>query len=502
MTDIVLATLNARYYHSSMGLRYLYANMGELQPQTTLQEYVINQWPIEIAEQILAGNPRVIGLGIYIWNVQQSREVIAILRRIRPDLKIVIGGPEVSYEHETLPFYEEVDHIVTGQGDIAFARLCHKLLQNEPVDNKVITPEPFRLNELQLPYPCYTDEDIRNRFIYVEASRGCPFRCEFCLSALDKTAWPFDLDQFLDHMDRLYQRGARHFKFVDRTFNLKIASSLRIMEFFLERLDEDLFLHFELIPDHLPEALQGMIQRFPPGSLQFEIGIQTFNPQVQERISRRQDDLKAEQNIRFLREQTHAHLHTDLIMGLPGEDLESIARGFDRLVALDPHEIQVGILKRLRGAPIARHTGEFDLRFNPLPPYNILSTRDIDFATLQRLSRFARYWDMIGNSGRFGRTRPLLLGNAPFMRFLELSDWLYATTGQTHRIALPRLFRLIYQGARELYELDEQSLYNAMHEDYTHSGMKGEPGFDANLNKIASTRQTVLSSRQTRHQLN
>ncbi len=499
MSDIVLATLNARYFHSSLGLRYLYANMGELQQRTEIQEYIISQRPIEIAEKILAARPRIVGLGVYIWNIVQTQELIAILRRVQPDIKIIVGGPEASYEQETLPFVDDVDHIIAGQADLAFAMISDHLLRQQPVEDKFIPAEPFKLNELQFPYPYYTDEDIRNRFIYVEASRGCPFKCEFCLSALDKTARPFDLEQFLEHMDRLYQRGARHFKFVDRTFNLKVASSLRIMEFFLERMSDDLFLHFELIPDHLPEPLKEIIQRFPPGSLQFEIGIQTFNPDVQALISRRQDDTKAEQNIRFLHEQTHAHLHTDLIMGLPGEDIDSIARGFDRLLTLQPHEIQVGILKRLRGAPIIRHTQKYDLCFNPFPPYNILSTRDIDFAGMQRLGRFARYWDMIGNSGRFKCTRTLLLGKAPFERFLQLSDWLYATTGQTHRIALPRLFRLLYQAGRDVLQIDESELYEAMRDDYLNSGMKGEPEFDANLQQIGQTRQTGLSIRQSRH---
>lgn len=499
MSDIVLTTLNARYFHSSLGLRYLYANMEELQERTSIREFIINQRPIEIAEQILDYEPAIVGLGVYIWNVEQSAELIAILRRVRPELTIVVGGPEASYEHETLPFYDDVDYIVCGQGDLAFVDLCRQLLNDTPPTDKVVRPTAFKLADLQLPYACYTDEDIRNRFIYVEASRGCPFKCEFCLSALDKTAWPFDLEQFLEQMDDLHQRGARHFKFVDRTFNLKIASSIRIMEFFLERMDDDLFLHFELIPDHLPDALKAMIQRFPSSQLQFEIGIQSFNPEVQERISRRQDDDKARDNIRFLREQTGAHLHTDLIIGLPGEDLNSIARGFDKLVALDPHEIQVGILKRLRGAPIIRHIEEFELRFNPHPPYNILSTRDIDFATMQRLSRFARYWDMIGNSGRFNQTRSLLLGKSPFDRFLQLSDWLYASTGQTHKIALPRLFRLIYQAGLEALDIPEPELYAALREDYLNSGMKGEPEFDANLHNTGPSRRTGLSARQARH---
>ncbi len=299
----------------------------------------------------------------------------------------------------------------------------------------------------------YSDEDIAHRTLYVEASRGCPFKCEFCLSSLDKTAWPFALERFLAELEALHARGARLFKFVDRTFNLNVKTSLKIMQFFLDKLaaapDDPLFLHFELVPDHLPDALKESIQQFPPGALQFEIGIQSFNPEVQALVSRRQNNEKAADNIRWLVQHSHAHLHVDLIAGLPGEDIESFARGFDRLWALGPHEIQFGILKRLRGTPIIRHTEAFGLVFDSSPPYAILATDRIDFADMQRLVRFARYWDLIANSGRFANTLPLILGEAPFARFMALSDWLYAQTDATHRIALERLAALVAQWLQE-----------------------------------------------------
>ena len=212
----------------------------------------------------------------------------------------------------------------------------------------------------------------------MEASRGCPFKCEFCLSALDKTAWPFPREPFLTELDSLWQRGARRFKFVDRTFNLRTETSVAILEFFLQRLqhapDDPPFLHFELIPDHLPAALRAPLARFPRGSLQLEIGIQTFNAEVQALISRRQDNAAAESNLRWLREHTAAHLHVDLIAGLPDEGIDSLAAGFDRLVGLGPHEIQLGILKRLRGTPIVRHSERCAMRYSDEAPYEVLST--------------------------------------------------------------------------------------------------------------------------------
>jgi hypothetical protein len=219
------------------------------------------------------------------------------------------------------------------------------------------------------------------------------------------------------------------------------------LQFFLDKLEanptDPVFAHFELVPDHLPDSLKDMVQQFPAGSLQFEIGIQTFNVDVQGLISRKQNNDKAAENLRWLREETHAHLHVDLIAGLPGEDMESFARGFDRLVALRPHEIQFGILKRLRGAPISRHTKNYGLIFDSSPPYTILATDRIDFNAMQRLIRFARYWDLVANSGRFKSLLPAVLANAPFARFLALSDWLYAKTDATHRISPERLSGLL-----------------------------------------------------------
>jgi radical SAM superfamily enzyme YgiQ (UPF0313 family) len=477
MPDIVIATLNAQFIHASLGLRYLLANLNELRKRTALREFVIDQRPIDIAESVLALNPRVVGFGVYIWNVTQTTEVVAILKAVRPDIRVIVGGPEVSYETEPQRIAQIADFVITGQADLAFRELCAQLLAGSAPDRRILRPERPALPQLRSPYPYYSDEDIARRLLYVEASRGCPFKCEFCLSSLDKTAWPFEIDGFLADMDALHKRGARHFKFVDRTFNLNIKVSHRILNFFLERMTSDLFLHFEMIPDHLPDALKETIARFPEGSLQFEIGIQSFDPAVQSHISRRQDNAASADNIRWLRRHSHAHLHTDLIVGLPGETVESFARGFDALVALDPHEIQVGILKRLRGTPIVRHTDVFGMRYNPNPPYNILANDRIDFATMQRLARFARYWDMIGNSGRFVRIRALLLGDAPFARFMRLSDWLYSTTGQTHRIALDRLFELVYDFAVNGLAIPEPAAREALSVDYRNSGARGNPSF-------------------------
>lgn len=500
MPDIIITTLNARYIHASLGARYLYANMGDLQASTEIQEYIINARPIDIAEKLLESSPKIIGLGVYIWNTQQVTELAALIKTIAPETILVLGGPEISYETEKQTLFQYADYVITGLADLAFAELCSQIINKEPPAEKIINAPTVKLDQIKLPYDYFTDEDITNRVIYVEASRGCPFKCEFCLSSLDKTAWPFDLDEFLSHLENLYNRGVRQFKFVDRTFNLKIETSIKILTFFLDRMDDSLFLHFELIPDHLPEKLKEIIKKFPAGSLQFEIGIQSFDDVTQQVISRKQDNDKTNENIEWLVNQTTAHLHTDLIVGLPGETIESFATGFDQLIKLKPHEIQVGILKRLRGTPIIRHTFNYQMRYNPIAPYNILSNNVIDFHNMQRMSRFSRYWDMIANSGRFKKSLPLILGDTPFKNFLTLSDWLFATSTQTHKISLNKLFSYLYDVMTTELNIPEQIATESLIKDFNLSGLKGSPAFNGNVVTITKKQSDrKLPKRQVRH---
>ncbi|GJL83360.1 MAG: B12-binding domain-containing radical SAM protein [marine bacterium B5-7] len=502
--DILIATINARYHHASLGLRYLYANLGPLQPRAAIREFTLESRSQEIAEILLADQPRIIGLGVYIWNVEESIRLAAMIKSIEPDCLVIAGGPEVGFEDDLPDGIERwCDYIVAGQGDFAFRDLCRQLLDGESPASRFIKSDNPRLDKLQLPYAYYDEADIANRLIYVEASRGCPFKCEFCLSSLDRTAWNFNLDRFLGEMDDLYRRGVRHFKFVDRTFNLKRSTTTRILEYFLDKNDRDLFLHFELIPDRLPEELKQYLIRFAPGTLQFEIGIQTFNREVQTLISRRQDHDKTCENMTWLKANTHAHIHADLIFGLPGEDLESFARGFNTLYALGPDEIQLGILKRLRGTPISRHEDAYQLRFNPSPPYQILSTDRVSFTDVQRVNRFARYWDMVANSGRFAGTMRLFNEADLFAEFMMVTDHIYAATQKTHQIALPRLFERMFDALVHELGRDATQVAKVMSADFERGGFKGAPAF------MTTSRQRVTSNnlrsnnghsaRQTRH---
>ena len=502
MPEIVLATLNAKYVHASFGLRYLYANLGDLQNRAKIAEFDINQKPLEIVEALLAENPVIIGLGIYIWNARESAEVIGLIKKLRREVVFILGGPEVSFETDEQAIVQLADYVITGEADLKFAEVCRRLLSGDKLVEKVIPAELPALALLKLPYSFYTDEDVAHRVVYVEASRGCPFTCEFCLSSLDIPVRQFNLDELLGEMERLLGRGLRQFKFVDRTFNLNLNISKRILQFFLDRYTPGLFVHFEMIPDRLPEALREVIAKFPPGALQFEVGIQTFNSEVAANISRRQDYARLEENFRYLRSQTGVHIHADLIAGLPGETFESFGHGFDRLIALGPQEIQVGILKRLRGTPIARHTDTFGMVYNPLPPYELLQNNLLSFAQMQMLRRFSRYWDLIGNSGNFVVTTPFIWsrGKSPFYSFLELTQFLFAKIGRQHGIALTRLAELLFEFL--VQKNQPQEIAQALWQDYKWSGRYDRPAFlhefITNEEAVSARRQSMLPKRQER----
>ncbi len=506
MADIVLTTLNARYIHASFGLRYLLANLGSLKSAACLLEFDIHQRPLDIVEAILARQPKIVGLGVYIWNVNQTREVVSALKRIRPGLFVVLGGPEVSYETEGQPVVEEADFVITGEADLQFAGVCRQLLCGERPLSKVIPAAPPDVGQLTLPYDLYTDEDIAHRIIYVEASRGCPFTCEFCLSSLDIPVRQAPLPALLAHLERLLERGVRHFKFVDRTFNLNLRVGQTLLQFFLDRYRDGVFLHFEMIPDRLPGELRDLIRRFPAGALQFEVGIQTFDEATSRNISRRQNYGKLADNLQFLRKQTGVHVHADLIAGLPGESLESFADGFDRLVGLGPQEIQVGLLKRLRGTPIVRHDREWGMVYNPAPPYEILQNKLIDFATVQRVRRFARFWDLVGNSGNFVASTPLLWRgeNSPFRAFMRWSDWLFSRIGRQHGIALGHLAERLFKYLTEELRHDPVETAELLWRDWQRTGRTERPEFlRAHLSPTDATTMPAnrmnLPKRQARH---
>jgi radical SAM superfamily enzyme YgiQ (UPF0313 family) len=457
--EIILTTINAKWIHPSLALRLLKANLGPLEDSCEIIEFALRQPLGEKLETLLAVHPRILGISVSIWNHTATIELLEELEKAwaakivaRP--VVVLGGPEVTHLPEDAEIFSFADFVICGEGETAFRLLCEEILtagypaKVQKISPQFINAENVNLGEIKSGHHLYTDEDLSKKLIYVEASRGCPFNCEFCLSAVKDgqgMVREFPLEPFLAEMDALVKRGAKTFKFLDRTFNLNIKRALRICGFFLEKIEQReehgqqdaLVVHFEMVPSLFPDELCETLARFPPGTLRLEIGIQTLNPEVSERICRRSNPEKELEAIRFLREKTNAVIHADLIAGLPGEDIASFARGFDRLwLALSETEkiesprsrteIQLGILKLLPGAPISRHNETFGMRYSVLPPYEVLETSAMSTGDLLRIKNFARFWELIINRDliKFTESKPV------FENFMVLSDRLFAHFGR------------------------------------------------------------------------
>jgi radical SAM superfamily enzyme YgiQ (UPF0313 family) len=500
---ILLTTINAKWIHPSRALRLLKANLGPLEDQAEITEFALRQSLPEKAEPLLAAHPRILGISVSIWNHTATVELLRALTAVWdagtvPKPVIILGGPEVSH----LPMEGELagyaDWVVRGEGEAVFRELCAFLLERDEsgvpaekagetaesgrirnggpiassssssekiaalpsvkaVSGKLIEARPVDLAAIDSGYRLYTEEDLSRKLVYVEASRGCPFGCEFCLSSLDRQVREFPLDDFLGDMAALLDRGARSFKFLDRTFNLDIARARTIMEFFLERIGADSppgvgptaaatptgntrpprYVHFEMVPARFPPELRETLTRFPPGSLRLEVGIQTFNRSTAALIGRPGNPDQELETLEFLWRSTNAIVHVDLIAALPGEDLDSFGAGFDRLWQARPaaqtnSEIQLGILKLLPGTPIARHSERYGMRYAPDPPYEARETAALSASSLDRVKNFARFWELIVNRGAFPDLTPALFpaGQPVFRRFMAMADWLLARFGR------------------------------------------------------------------------
>ncbi len=500
MHSIVLSTFNSRYSHASLGLRYLYANLRELKAHAVIREFVINENVQQIAERILDEQPRIVGIGTYIWNAPDVAELIGILKKVAPGVTIVLGGPEASHlPHRT--DFSAADYIIAGEGEIVFYELCRDLLAGVVPAERFIRAPTVDVSRIALPYDDYTDEDIAHRYVYVETSRGCPYLCEFCLSAIDEKMRYFDLDTMLGVFERLWSRGVRNFKFIDRTFNLKLSYATAILDFFLEK-HEPLFLHFEVIPDHFPEALRSRIARFGPAQLQLEIGIQTLNPDVADTIHRPLRLKKIEENLRFLETRTHAHLHLDLIVGLPGETLERFGRSLDTLVSWSSGEIQIGILKKLSGTTMARHDDPFGMVYSDTAPYDVLETAHMSFKEIQKMKRFARYWDILYNSGSFLQSVRLIWDEGSvFEGFWNFSEWLYVQTQSTWKISQERMAKLLFEFLCSCRHIDPDKAGTLLAEDLSKSGKKRVPAFLSSYVKKAAAADSAATAPALKRQV-
>ncbi len=438
--NVVVATLNAKYIHTALALRYLKAFcQGEFDVE--IAEYTIKDPPMAIVSDLYRRRPDVVGFSCYIWNIEETITVIDMLRKVLPDVRIVLGGPEVSYDTaywmERLP---AIDFIVMGEGEETFRDLLREIagagkyhfvfgLAWRKNGEVIINPARPKLDLNTIPSPYRFPEDVPSlphRTVYFETSRGCPFSCQFCLSSIETGVRYFDIDKVKADLLYLIDHGARLIKFVDRTFNLKRDYALEMFRFLIENHRGCVF-QFEITADIMrPEVLEFLTEHAPPGIFRFEIGVQSTNDPTNLAVRRRQNFAKLARTVTAIRDSGKIAQHLDLIAGLPHEDYDTFRKTFNDVFALRPEELQLGFLKMLRGTGLRRDADKYGYVYMERAPYEILGNEVLSFGDIVKLKRVEDVLEKYWNAHRMDRTILYLVDRvypSPFDFFQRFGDY-------------------------------------------------------------------------------
>lgn len=420
----VLATLNAKYSHSSLALRYL-RNALQADGQTVeIREYTINQAVLDIVSDLYRTEVAVIGFACYIWNMEMTCRIATLLKKVCPTVTIILGGPEVSYEVEAVfDACPAVDYIVQGEGEAILPALLNALQQKPAVvegisglsyrrsDGSILIGQAQVVEPLAaIPFP-YTDEDmalLKDKIIYYETTRGCPFSCQYCLSSATQGVRFLPLERVMAELAFFVKHDVRQVKFVDRTFNARKSHYLPILQFLAQQECRTNF-HFEIAADILDEDVVAFLADVPQGRFQFEIGIQSTAPRTLEAICRNNHWDKIKQYVGQILGYGNIHLHLDLIVGLPHETYARFAQSFNDVYALQPDMLQIGFLKLLKGSGIRRKANEYRYVFDEQAPYEVLANQDISYAEVRFLKILEDVFEQTYNSGRFKQTLAFLI---------------------------------------------------------------------------------------------
>lgn len=434
----LLVAVNAKYIHSNPAIYSLRAYAGEYRSHVELAEYTINALPEIIVKDIYKKKPNVIGFSCYIWNIEMVRSLIETIHKIMPDIPIWLGGPEVSFDcTETILNMPQIKGIMYGEGERIFSRLLLHYLEGLALEQ--IRGLVFRKNEkeivinepeliLDLTTVPFLYEDSRrweNRIIYYETSRGCPFRCSYCLSSVDKQVRFRDIEVVKRELNLFLEQRVPQVKFVDRTFNAKKSHGLAIWNYLLEHDNGATNFHFEITADRIGREELDVLQQMRPGLIQLEIGVQTTNPKTAEAICREASFEKISETVAVINGFHNIHQHLDLIAGLPYEDYESFGRSFNDVYALRPEQLQLGFLKVLKGSPIEQQAEEYGICYNSHAPYEVLYTRWLSFDDVIRLKGIEEVVEVYYNSGQFPEIMKYLETrfSTPFSMYEALADY-------------------------------------------------------------------------------
>lgn len=483
--NVVVATLNAKYIHTSLALRYL-KSFAQDEFEVDIAEYTIKDPSMGIAADLFSKKPDVIGFSCYIWNIEETIVVVDMLRKVLPEVKIMLGGPEVSYDTEfwmnRLP---AVDFIVMGEGEETFRDLLRQIAgeqkyhfvfgmayrKNEKV---VITPPRPKLDLNVIPSPHRFEHDLvsmRNRVVYFETSRGCPFSCQFCLSSIEVGVRYYDIEWVKAELTYLIDNGAKLIKFVDRTFNIKRDYAMEVFQFLIDNHRGCVF-QFEITADIMrPEVLDFLAEHAPSGVFRFEIGVQSTNDPTNIAVQRRQNFAKLTRTVVKVKESGKIDQHLDLIAGLPHEDYDTFRKTFNDVFALRPEELQLGFLKMLRGTGLRNDADKFGYIYSERAPYEMLGNDLMPFSDIVRIKRVEDVLEKFWNAHRMDRTIEYLIEKAyvsPFDFFQAFGDYWeskgWSRIGHQLEDLFLRLWAFLEADARP--ELDRDVAFGLLKIDY------------------------------------
>jgi len=476
----LLTTLHSKYIHASLALPCLAAYCGKDCGDLLIREYTVHEPKESLLAQIMTTEPDVVVFSVYLWNRVLTLELVDCLKRIAPALKIVLGGPEVSFEDDGFLVRYPVDALICGEGEIPVRHLLSAWQSSE--EPSVIPglrtrrePETNGQSQLgsldELPSPFAAGlVDVTRGLVYYESSRGCPYDCSFCMSALDDRVRSFSMTRIFADLRLLIEAQTPQIKFVDRTFNYANRRAREIFTFILQHNRHCRF-HFEIGAHLLDEETLQLLETVPVGMFQFEIGVQSTLPETLENIGRRASLEKLAENVRRLRRQGNIHLHLDLIAGLPGENYRQFLQSLDWTAQLYPHHLQLEPVKLLPGAPLRAQAEPLGLQFDPSPPYTVLRSPDLSYQDLERLRGIGRLLDLLVNSGRFRFLLPLLVERyRSLAAALEALDsyWREGHLYQASR-SLRELFLLLDNFLQEKFAGDElRENREALARDFAH----------------------------------
>lgn len=458
---ILLTTLNSKFIHSNLALKYLYSVVAPAYVDVEVKEFTINNEPSYVYGEILRGDYDMVCFSCYIWNIEQTVRLCEKLRKAEPEMIITFGGPEVSYDYvEFLQNHKFLDVIIRGEGEYPFYRLCKAMLTGDKdisqipglayrQGGKIFVNEDQEVADFErIPFPYKTMEVEDDKIIYYESSRGCPFRCSYCLSSIDKSIRALPLDRVRSDLGYFLYKKVKQVKFIDRTFNFDRERAYEIFKFLIENDNGVTNFHMEMCGDLLDEKTLQLLAKARKGLFQFEIGIQTTNPMTLAAVNRNENVYPVLFNVKKLLEMGNIHIHVDLIAGLPYEDYKSFERSFNKVYALGADNLQLGFLKLLKGTKIRLEEDKYQYQYEDHAPYQVISNKFISAREIVRLKMIEEVLDLYKNRGGFDRTLDYYLdekGMEPFAFFQMLADYYYDNGFQHASHKKEDLYRILYK---------------------------------------------------------